>query len=430
MIGRGFVLGMSLLLSCPAAAGEAEFVTLKGHGGPIMALAVDPEGRIASASFDNTVALWEAGSPVWLDAHDAAVTAVAFGADGGLYSAGDDFAIYRWQAGEAELIGRHEGKVRALALSSGERWLASASWDGRIGLWHLATGEAHLIEVGVGVNDVRFGPRGEIYAATMAGEVQVRDAPDAPARILAQQGFGINRLLLSQDGWLAYGAVDGSTRVIDAETGAQIADFSLDRRPILALAHHPQTGQIAVGDGHGYIMMINTRDWSIARDFRAMREGPVWALAFSSDGARLWVGGLQDVVYGWPIALMDQIDGAAGAPRSFLRDPESMSNGERQFMRKCSICHDLRDSGGRKAGPHLEALFGRRAGGLESYRYSDTLRGSRIIWSPQILDALFDLGPDHYIPGSKMPMQRIATPQDRQDLIEFLNVATNNQGDN
>ena len=42
----------------------------------------------------------------------------------------------------------------------------------------------------------------------------------------------------------------------------------------------------------------------------------------------------------------------------------------------------------------------------------------------ETIDSLFDLGPDHYVPGSKMPMQRIANPEDRQDLIDFLAVAT------
>ncbi len=43
-----------------------------------------------------------------------------------------------------------------------------------------------------------------------------------------------------------------------------------------------------------------------------------------------------------------------------------------------------------------------------------------IIWSETTIDALFDEGPDHYIPGTKMPMQRITSPDDRADLIAFL----------
>ncbi|MEO0503691.1 MAG: cytochrome C, partial [Pseudomonadota bacterium] len=61
---------------------------------------------------------------------------------------------------------------------------------------------------------------------------------------------------------------------------------------------------------------------------------------------------------------------------------------------------------------------------VPGYRYSPILDGSDIIWDDTSIDALFDQGPDHYIPGSKMPMQVIAAPEDRADLIAFLRDAT------
>jgi len=423
-------LALGLLLCAASGVSAGEFQTLKGHGGPIMALAVNDRGHVASASFDNSVSLWQEGAPSWLEAHEAAATVVAFGPDDTLFSAGDDFVIYRWQQGLPQEIGRHTAKIRALDLSGDGEWLASASWDGGIGLWPLSAGTPRRIEVGTGVNDLAFDRAGRLFVATMTGQIQVFDSPEAAPRILAEQGFGINRLVLSDAGWLAYGAVDGGTRVINAETGVEIADFTLDRRPILALAHHAESQQIAVGDGHGYIMMIDTRDWSIARDFRAMREGPVWALAFSQDGQRVWAGGIHDVIYGWPIALMASSPAAGTETRTFLQAPETMPNGERQFMRKCSVCHDLVATEQRRAGPHLAGLFGRPAGSLPGYRYSDTLAQSDIIWGAETIDALFDLGPDHYIPGSKMPMQRITAPTDRQDLIDYLKTATQLSEDN
>ncbi|ABF63137.1 cytochrome c class I [Ruegeria sp. TM1040] len=423
-------LALGLLLCAASGVSAEEFQTLKGHGGPIMALAVNDRGHVASASFDNSVSLWQEGAPSWLEAHEAAATVVAFGPDDTLFSAGDDFVIYRWQQGHPQEIGRHTAKIRALDLSRDGEWLASASWDGGIGLWPMSAGTPRRIAVGTGVNDLAFDGAGRLFVATMTGQIQVFDSPEAAPRILAEQGFGINRLVLSAAGWLAYGAVDGGTRVINAETGAEIADFTLDRRPILALAHHAESQQIAVGDGHGYIMMIDTHDWSIARDFRAMREGPVWALAFSKDGQRVWAGGIHDVIYGWPIALMASSPAAGTETRTFLQAPETMPNGERQFMRKCSVCHDLVATEQRRAGPHLAGLFGRPAGSLPGYRYSDTLAQSDIIWGAETIDALFDLGPDHYIPGSKMPMQRITAPTDRQDLIDYLKTATQLSEDN
>ena len=171
-------------------------------------------------------------------------------------------------------------------------------------------------------------------------------------------------------------------------------------------------------------MMVDTETWPIRRDFRAMRQGPVWALACSNDGTVIHAGGIEDVIYAWPVALLDTYDPAGGDTRSFLRDAETMPNGERQFMRKCSICHSLDAGPSRKAGPTLHGGLGRLAGGVPGYRYSPILDGSDIIWDDTSIDALFDQGPDHYIPGSKMPMQVIAAPRDRADLSAFLRDAT------
>lgn len=409
---------------CTAPLGAQEFISLKGHGGPIMGLAVTDEGRVVSASFDNSIGLWNGSEAAWLEAHEAAVIVALPLPDGRVVSGGDDFSVLVWDDGNAREIGQHRGKVTALALSPDGQTLASTSWDGTAVLWPLKSGEPKVLTPrDTGVNDVAFSPSGtHALLATTKGEILAYDLREETApEPLVQHGFGVNRLMMSPDGaWLAYGAVDGGTRVVRPATGVPIADFTLDRKPILSFAHHAETAQLAVGDGHGYIMIIDTRTWKIAKDFRAMRRGPVWALAFSPDGGMIYAGGLDDVVYGWPVALLDDFDPVGGQERSFLRDADKMGNGERQFMRKCSICHALEEEGGRKAGPTLFGLFGRPAGTVSGYRYSDTLKGSDIVWTEETIDQLFDLGPDHYIPGSKMPMQIIARDEDRKDLITFL----------
>ncbi|MDP5219093.1 c-type cytochrome [Ruegeria sp. 2205SS24-7] len=420
---RRLLSSLFLCLALPATA--QEFTTYKGHGGPIMGLVVTRDGRLASASFDNSVGVWTGQSPRWLEGHDAAVTAIAEDREGVLVTGGDDFAVWHWGAAPRK-IGQHKGKVTSLAASPDGSVLAAGSWDGDIVLWPLHEGAPETLPFpGAGVNAVAYSADGaQLFAATSKGDLLRYDmASRDTARPLVRHGFGINRLVVG-DGWLAYGAVDGVTRVIDAETGAQMADFTLDRRPILSMAHHAQTGQLAIGDGEGHIMMVDTKEWRITHDFRAMRQGPVWALAFSTDGAVIHAGGIDDVIYAWPVALLDSYDPAGGNTRSFLRDVATMSNGERQFMRKCSICHSLEPKPSRKAGPTLHGVFGRKAGVVPGYRYSPTLDGSAIIWTDTTIDALFDQGPDHYIPGSKMPMQVIAEEQDRADLIAFLRQAT------
>ncbi len=414
----------TLLLALPAQA--EDFTTFKGHGGPVMALDVSPTGQLASASFDNSVGLWP--GPNWLEGHDAAVTALNYGLAPLVLSGGDDFRVLLWRPEEAGPIEvtRHQGKVADIAAHP-DHGIATAGWDGFVNLMALPDGpvegplETRVLEGHrSSVTTVAFSPAGALYSASADGTLRIWEGE--ASRVIVTHGFGINEMIVTDD-WIAYGAVDGGTRIVDL-SGQQIADLTLERRPILAMDFHPETHQLAVGDGQGYIMMVDTETWRITRDFRAMRDGPVWALAFSTDGATIHAGGIDDVIYAWPVALLDQFDPVGDGTRSFLRDAASMPNGERQFMRKCSICHALTEGASRKAGPTLHGVFGRRAGTVEGYLYSETLDGSEIVWSEDTIDRLFEIGPDHYIPGSKMPMQVIADPADRDDLIAFMERAT------
>ena len=415
---RGFLLALALV---PLPA-WADFYTLKGHGGPIMGIATAPDGRIATASFDNSVGLWSDQSPEWLEGHEAAVNSVTFNGTA-IYSAGDDFTLRRWPDGE--VVGRHKGKIVGLAAS--KTHVATASWDGTIGVWPVDGSQPIMLgPIGSGINAVAFAPDGQqLYSAGMDGTLRLWDVASAQeVQRVVEHGFGINELVLNtQDNWIAYGAVDGVTRIRDLTTGEE-HDFTLDRRPILALALSPDRSMLAVGDGEGYIMVIDTVEWRIAQDFRATLRGPVWALAFSTDGQNLHAGGIDEAMYSWPISALGDEGQIASAQPSFLKDPDEMSNGERQFARKCSICHSLTPDGQRRAGPTLNGVFGRQAGTLPGYLYSDTLQDSDIIWNDETINALFDQGPDRYIPGSKMPMQRITQAQDRDDLVAFLRRST------
>lgn len=422
----------------PDAGGYAR---LEGHGGPIKGIAVSPDGRHAlTASFDYSVGYWDLGAGAlvrWLEGHEAAANAVAFLPDGRrAVSAGDDFDLILWDLETGRTLRRmegHRGKLIAVTVSPDGSLAASSGWDGVAGLWTLDREAPPRWLTGhrANVNDAAFSADGaKLYTASYDGTIRRWDvASGEMERVLVEHGFGINHLVLDEArGWLAYGAVDGAVRAISLADGRQIADLTADRRPILALTASPDGRFLAVGDGEGYIMVVDTDDWSIQRDFRAAARGPVWALAYDRTGTRLLAGGLADEAVLWPVG--GEADALfAEARRKFHTPPSEMSNGERQFVRKCSVCHTLEPDGARRAGPTLYGLFGRKAGTVPGYRYSEALAGSDIVWNEETIDRLFALGPDHVTPGSKMPMQQIAGLADRKDLIAYLRQSTGPRAD-
>ena len=429
-------LAAAAMLAALLGIARADVDALQGHGGPVMALASAGEGAMLSASFDNSVGLWDlaSGEPRWLEGHLAAVKDVIALPGEKAASAGDDFSVIVWDLSTANPIHTltgHRGSVAALAASPDGALIASAGWDGRIGLWDVSEGaligwlEGH----DGAVNDVAFADDGRLlHSASADGTVRSWDVEErAERRVEVRHGFAVNVIALDEAaGWLAYGAVDGGTRVIALADASVLADLTLERRPILALDLAPSGDRLAVGDGEGHIMVIDTRDFTIAHDFQAAARGPIWALAYA-DGDTLAAGGIDDAARLFSATGSDQ-PMVATAPRSFHRAPETMANGERQFQRKCSVCHTLAGDGDRRAGPTLANIFGRPAGAIPGYRYSDALLTSDIVWSDETLDALFDAGPEHYVPGSHMPMQRITSGKDRRDLIEYLKTATKQGG--
>ena len=75
-------------------------------------------------------------------------------------------------------------------------------------------------------------------------------------------------------------------------------------------------------------------------------------------------------------------------------------------------------------GPTLAGLFGRRIATLPGYDFSDALKRLDIVWTPETVSKLFEIGPAAYTPGTKMPEQRIGSEQDRAALVQFLERAT------
>jgi cytochrome c len=249
-------------------------------------------------------------------------------------------------------------------------------------------------------------------------------------RMIHKHGWGINVLeRLPDSERLVFGALNGSVGVIDGRTDALVAELPPHGRPVLALAQRDDL--VATGSGDGVIRVFRTSDWRLLHEYRNP-FGPVWALAFSRHGNALFYGGLDDFVTLWtfsPREPYEQVD--SPFPRRFqLSDASNdpIAQGEIQFARKCSICHTLKPDGANRAGPTLHQVFGRRVASVPGYPYSDALKRLDIVWTEETIARLFELGPEHYTPGSKMPLQRISDAAQRHALVAYLKVATSGQG--
>ena len=96
----------------------------------------------------------------------------------------------------------------------------------------------------------------------------------------------------------------------------------------------------------------------------------------------------------------------------------------RETKTACVACHTLGAELANRAGPSLEGIFGRRIATLPGYNFSDALKQLDIVWTPETVSRLFEIGPAAYTPGTKMPEQRIGSEQDRAALVQFLVRAT------
>ena len=81
----------------------------------------------------------------------------------------------------------------------------------------------------------------------------------------------------------------------------------------------------------------------------------------------------------------------------------------------CMDCHSLDKN---DVGPRHRGVFGRKAGSLPDYAYSDALKSSNLVWNEETLDKWLT-DPQAFVPGAKM-FFHLPNPQDRADVIAFL----------
>ena len=94
----------------------------------------------------------------------------------------------------------------------------------------------------------------------------------------------------------------------------------------------------------------------------------------------------------------------------------------KKVYNKCKACHAL-EVGKNKVGPSLAGVFGRNAGLVEGFKYSDAMSASGVVWSEESLDQYL-ADPKGFVPGNKMTFPGLKKEDDRENVIAYLKGAT------
>jgi cytochrome c len=414
---------LMLLAMWPAQA------QLRGHGGPVRALAISPDGAQGiSGSFDTSAIRWSLSRNVAeqvLRFHDGAVNAVAFLKDGHVVTAGADAHIAIWTPGQPQpdkVLDGHAGPIAGLVASPDGNLLASASWDHSVRLWSLAGGAPRVLDGNTqNVNGVAFSPDGKnVVSAGYDATLRIWPVKGGSGSVFIMPG-PLNAVVVAPDGEIVTAGANGRVYFV-SPAGKILDEIEASPTPVIALAISPDGTRVAAAGIRGSVAIVERKTRKLAHTL--VGPGlPVWSVAFFPDNRTLLTGGADRMIRRWDASSGEPADAVVvGAPE----DPLAAYAGDHgaEVFRACVACHTLTPDEGNKAGPSLAGIFGRRIATLTGYNYSEALKHMNIVWTPETVSKMFEIGPMAYTPGTKMPEQTIGSSEDRKALVDFLAKAT------
>ncbi|MDP3524462.1 MAG: c-type cytochrome [Hoeflea sp.] len=121
----------------------------------------------------------------------------------------------------------------------------------------------------------------------------------------------------------------------------------------------------------------------------------------------------------WPLAMLVLCWIVAGPDRSVADEADKV-------FKPCANCHEIGPGARHRVGPHLDGLFGRTAGGLPDFRYSEGMRAAGangLVWDARTLSDYLEK-PRDFIKGNRMSFRGMPDAQDRAALVSWLETAT------
>ncbi len=297
--------------------------TYQGHHEVVKAVAWSPSGpslapagtsRIASASFDSTVQVWDATTGNHIlkySQHTAGVKTVAWSPDGAhIASGGLDIVVRVWDVVTGKDIlppyRGHTQAVRSVAWSPDSSHIASGSEDNTVQVWDATTGKTILIYRGHSDKVIRvaWSPDGSrIASASFDGTVQVWHVnPDGNFLAYSYRGHypnGVRAAAWSPDGkYIASAGNDATVQLWDAKTGQTIVTYLGHTQEVEIVTWSPDGKYLASGS---FDATVKIWDSATGRNIFTYTHDSdqVWAVGWSSDGQHIASGGNDMIVHVW-----------------------------------------------------------------------------------------------------------------------------------
>jgi cytochrome c len=113
--------------------------------------------------------------------------------------------------------------------------------------------------------------------------------------------------------------------------------------------------------------------------------------------------------------------GGIGAARAEMTDAGKqavVSAGRIMFEHRCRSCH-ADDPASPSYGPSLVGVFGRKAGSVAGFAYSDALKSAGFVWTAEALRAWM-ADNTHFMPGTKMRHVGVTDAAEQDFIIAYL----------
>src|SRR3954452_17377846 len=125
---------------------------------------------------------------------------------------------------------------------------------------------------------------------------------------------------------------------------------------------------------------------------------------------------------GYPIAgVAEEAEGGAAAEQpieAYLAKADPAKGAE--VFKKCGACHNAENGGPNQLGPNLWGVIGEPVGQGKGFPFSDALSKKGGSWNWDNLSQWLT-SPRAFAPGTKMTFAGLGNPQDRANVIAFLN---------